>query len=95
MPQSGGNLAIKRKNVGKTEILIKDGKCYKDENIAKRQKILEGRKSYENTKNVAKTEILLKHEKCYKDGNIAKLRKILERRKSYKNTENVERRKSC
>ena len=42
MLQSGGNLATKRKNVGKTEILIKDGKCYKDGNIAKRQKILEG-----------------------------------------------------
>ena len=41
MLQSGGNLAMKKENDGKTEISLKYGKCYKDGSVAKRLKILE------------------------------------------------------
>ena len=65
-------------NVIKAKILPKYKKCWKDGNIAKRQKMLERRKSYQNTENVSKTEILLKDRKFWKDGNLTKIRKILE-----------------
>ena len=39
------------------EILLKEGKCYKDENLPNRQKMLERRKSSEREKNLSFSKI--------------------------------------
>ena len=73
--------------------MVKCKRCYKDGNIATKQKMLERRKSYKNTENVTeaeilliegnvgKTENLLKEGKCWEDGKCWKDGNLTKERK--------------